>query len=527
MAKVSQVCDAPGTSMDTNPLPTAKCGHGEGNESLCSKIDWSEDERKASGLLSEDHLDSAVDTVPPGRAPEVSKMQNKGPRGSCFSSARPSNSSKNSRPPARLPAIGQLPKAYVATGEDTTSGTAEKKTTELSAPVSNADASAKSTLPRKNVAKKHTHPVMRLANNVPKTKATKTAKEAVPAEEPAAAAKTSSNVNLPKVMEMEKEKKKKKKPPTELELIVEELSYIPTTGRANLVIAALPTSIRKVHSATCASDLIPDDRYILPDDVPQSDKQPTGHSGADASVGVGSSAKSSHQFASQTIAETLPQEKSVFPNVVTAEIVTLQVGGKATRCMKIVFEATTGQHQEPGPSGVELALPVPNIDDRWVIVALDLVPNLGLLVPGLSTFISAEFLGRAASTAVVHQCKVRYPIIYQLENDEDFQPGCGVCATPQLPRHVFVGPFSANLVAICVTQRCMKLITLTQPAQSDSACSNSSSSTTTTPAPRPAPTPKCNTRIGYGNWHTPSTSSALPPAARYNANYYSLQVLPF
>ena len=102
--------------------------------------------------------------------------------------------------------------------------------------------------------------------------------------------------------------------------------------------------------------------------------------------------------------------------------------------MKVVFEATTGQHQEPGPSGVELALPVPNIDDRWVIVALDLVPNLGLLVPGLSTFISAEFLGRAASTAVVLQCKVRYPIIYQLKNNENFQPGCGVCATPQLPQ---------------------------------------------------------------------------------------------
>ena len=96
----------------------------------------------------------------------------------------------------------------------------------------------------------------------------------------------------------------------------------------------------------------------------------------------------------------------------TAEVVTFQVGGNATRYMKIVFEATTGQHQEPGPSGVELALPVPNIDDRWVIVALDLVPNRGLLVPGLSTFISAEFLGRAASTAVVRQCKVRYPISY-------------------------------------------------------------------------------------------------------------------
>ena len=64
----------------------------------------------------------------------------------------------------------------------------------------------------------------------------------------------------------------------------------------------------------------------------------------------------------------------------TAEIVTFQVGGKATRCMKVVFEATTGQHQEPGPSGVELALPVPNIDDRWVIVALDLVPNRPLYV---------------------------------------------------------------------------------------------------------------------------------------------------
>ena len=118
--------------------------------------------------------------------------------------------------------------------------------------------------------------------------------------------------------------------------------------------------------------------------------------------------------------------------------------------MKVVFEATTGQHQEPGPSGVELALPVPNIDDRWVIVALDLVPNLGLLVPGLSTFISAEFLGRAASTAVVRQCKVRYPIIYQLKNNEIFKPGCVVGAIPPLPRHVLL--FFANIVDICLPQ---------------------------------------------------------------------------
>ena len=176
------------------------------------------------------------------------------------------------------------------------------------------------------------------------------------------------------------------------------------------------------HKANPSTEPIPDAR-ILPDDSPQP-------------KAIDSNVKK------RNLLDLPLQEKCVFPNVVTTEVVTLQVGGKATRCMKIVFEATTGQHQEPGPSGVELALPVPNIDDRWVIVALDLVPNLGLLVPGLSTFISAEFLGRAASTAVVRQCKVRYPIIYQLKNNENFQPSCVVCAIPPLPRHV--DPFPAN-----------------------------------------------------------------------------------
>ena len=208
---------------------------------------------------------------------------------------------------------------------------------------------------------------------------------------------------------------------TQLPLDSEKLLSCPTSGSPNILSTCRCMS---KHKANPSTEPIPDAR-ILPDDSPQP-------------KAIDSNVKK------RNLLDLPLQEKSVFPNVVTAEIVTLQVGGKATRCMKIVFEATTGQHQEPGPSGVELALPVPNIDDRWVIVALDLVPNLGLLVPGLSTFISAEFLGRAASTAVVRQCKVRYPIIYQLKNNENFQPGCVVCAIPPLPRHV--DPFSLRTI---------------------------------------------------------------------------------
>ena len=174
--------------------------------------------------------------------------------------------------------------------------------------------------------------------------------------------------------------------------------------------------------------------------------------------------------------ETPPPEKCVFPNVLTAEVSSIQSKGNATQSLKIILEAMTGQHRELCPSRASMLLPLHNIDDRWGLVALDHIPKCGFRVPGLSVFIPGDLLGRAASAAIERKARVSFPLRFQLKNKESaFKPGFGVYGTPQLPRHVFVGPFPANHFENCSPQPGMFLITLTKPVPSDSASPNASS----------------------------------------------------
>ena len=170
--------------------------------------------------------------------------------------------------------------------------------------------------------------------------------------------------------------------------------------------------------------------------------------------------------------EATPPSEIVFPNVVTAKIVSVKSNGNAT--LEIVVEEMTGRHKELCPSGASMLLPLHNIDDRWGLVSLDHIPKCGFQIPGLSLFISGDVLGRAASTAIERKTSIRFR--FKLKNSESiFNQGIGVNGNPQLPRHVFVGPFAANHLENCSPQPCMSLITLTEPAPTDSDCSNTSS----------------------------------------------------
>ena len=150
-------------------------------------------------------------------------------------------------------------------------------------------------------------------------------------------------------------------------------------------------------------------------------------------------------------------EKFVFPNIVTAEVISVQSNGNAAT-LKIILEELTGGNR------VNMLLPLPNVDDRWVLVALDHMPQCGFQIPGLSVFIPGDVLGCAASTAVERKVRVCFPVRFQLINKETtVKPGLGVYGNPQLPRHVFVGPFPAKHFEKCSLQTYMMLITTTKP----------------------------------------------------------------
>lgn len=171
-----------------------------------------------------------------------------------------------------------------------------------------------------------------------------------------------------------------------------------------------------------------------------------------------------------------PTEKCVFPKVLAAEVSSVQSKGSATQSLKIILEAITGEHQRLCPSRASMLLPLHNVDDRWCLVALDHIPKSGFRVPGLSVFISAELLGRAALAAIERKARVSFPLRFQLKNKNSaFKPGFGVYGTPQLPRHVFVGPFPSDHAENCLPQPCMNFIALTKPVPSNSDFSNASS----------------------------------------------------
>ena len=169
----------------------------------------------------------------------------------------------------------------------------------------------------------------------------------------------------------------------------------------------------------------------------------------------------------EEIEPATPSEKFAFPNVVMAEVVSVQSNGNAT--LKIIVEELKDRNRELCPSRVNILLPLHNIEEQWGIVALDRIPKCGFRVPGLSVFIPGDVLGRAASTAVKRKTGICFPFRFQLKNKTIvFNPACGIYGNPELPRHVFVGPFPPKHFNKFPPQRCVALINPKKPVTFDS-----------------------------------------------------------
>ena len=296
-----------------------------------------------------------------------------------------------------------------------------------------------STPPKRNVAVKHTHPVMAVAN-VPKGKvSTKTAEEST-AIRPIAST---------------------------------EVPSFPSPGPS--------TSRLEAHSATSGSDIYILDQYILPDDLPQSET-PMGSSNGQTNQPappatqfagfpeVPRQQSEGNERATRKETTSPSSQMCVFPNVTTAKVSFVDSEGTATRVLKIVLEDTTGPHRkELCPSRASMLLPLTNVCDQWILVAIDQIPQRGFQIPGSSVFIPGDQLRRAVSAAIERQKRVALPLHSQLKNEEStFETDICVYGSHQLPRHVFVGPFPANHLENCSPQHCMKLIALTRPVRPES-----------------------------------------------------------
>jgi hypothetical protein len=161
----------------------------------------------------------------------------------------------------------------------------------------------------------------------------------------------------------------------------------------------------------------------------------------------------------------------VFPKIFTAEVITVKSPpGNASQRLKIIYEAMVGQHRDFCPSRASMILPLHNVDDQWCIVAINQVPDSGFQVPGVTVFIPRDMLGRAASAAMERKARVSFPLHFKLKNDGSaLKSGFEVYGTPQLPHHVFVGPFPFNYIESCTplsmmnNNVCMFVIKLTKP----------------------------------------------------------------
>ena len=175
----------------------------------------------------------------------------------------------------------------------------------------------------------------------------------------------------------------------------------------------------------------------------------------------------------KTTESPLQVQVYIYPKISSAEVnkVKTPVGASNTdlpfrKRLRVAFEALTGEQRMFCPDPTSMLLPLNRSDDRWLIVAVSHVPENGLRIPGLSVSVPREVVERAAVTAGERKARVSFPIhVHSNSKNTILKKGFGVYGTPQLPCHVFLGPFPAGyLDRYTPLLPCMRQIELTVPA---------------------------------------------------------------
>lgn len=167
-----------------------------------------------------------------------------------------------------------------------------------------------------------------------------------------------------------------------------------------------------------------------------------------------------------------PTEVYIYPKISSAEVNLVKTPNGATasttdppfrKRLRVAFEALTGDHRMLCPAPTSMLLPLHRSDDRWLIVAVSHVPENGLRIPGLSVSVPRSVVERAAVTAGERKARVSFPLhLHNSSKSPILKKGFGVYGTPQLPCHVFLGPFPAGyLDGYVPLLPCMRQIELT------------------------------------------------------------------
>lgn len=138
----------------------------------------------------------------------------------------------------------------------------------------------------------------------------------------------------------------------------------------------------------------------------------------------------------------------VFPKIVAVTPGSVQTKDNeptVVLSIKVEFEALTGEHKAFCPLRTSATLPLQDLGDKWCMVAVDPLPKAGLAIPGMNMLITHLAIEKALSAAVQHKVPSIFPIRFQgLPTKPALKKKFGVYAFPELPRHVFIGPFSSD-----------------------------------------------------------------------------------
>lgn len=155
--------------------------------------------------------------------------------------------------------------------------------------------------------------------------------------------------------------------------------------------------------------------------------------------------------------------KPVSINMVHVEMTDNPVGSGPQPALNIIFEALRGPHKPYCPAPTVINLPLNEETDQYFMVGLDPLPDRGIKCPGTDgAKISKMPMKLAARKAKRKQLRTFLTLHTMSPNDYASLPkNCRIYAQPSLPRHVFLGPFPAQISA---TSHYMKSIRASLPA---------------------------------------------------------------
>jgi len=143
------------------------------------------------------------------------------------------------------------------------------------------------------------------------------------------------------------------------------------------------------------------------------------------------------------------KKRIFFPRPVSVEIVSVKLTDSPTEKpgLRLNFRAERGPNKPFCPEKAIINLPLENRDDQYFMVAMDSLPDAGVLCPGTDEakipLEEMEVLSYKANEG--KRSFLRLP-----EFGEEFttlKETCKMYCQASLPRHVFIGPFSAHLTA--------------------------------------------------------------------------------